>query len=146
MALRKGRLDSERMEQLVGADVWRERYKEHQDWIETMTGALPKLASTDKDERSLYAGRLDNSRMELLKLPPGVNRHSGPAGVNTRKRVLQKTPRPHRVDPWSFAEAHFNRQRREWSGSLATSAKVGAKKRVTGQRSDGADQASTYGT
>ena len=41
----------------MGADVRRERYKEHQDWIETMSGALPKLASTDKDERSLYEGR-----------------------------------------------------------------------------------------
>ncbi len=40
----------------VGEDVWRERYKELQDWIETMSGALPKLAPTDKNERSLCAG------------------------------------------------------------------------------------------
>ena len=124
--LEKGDWTASEWSSSVGADVWKERYKEHQDWVETMSGALPKLASTDKDERSPYAGRLDNSRMELLKLPPGVNRYSGPAGVNTWKRALQKTPRPHRVVPWSSAEAHFNSQRRERPGSLATSAKVGA--------------------
>ncbi len=101
--LEKGDWTASEWSSSVGADVWRERYKEHQDWVETMSGALPKLASTDKDERSPYAGRLDNSRMELLKLPPGVNTYSGPAGVNTRKRALQKTPRPHRVAPWSSA-------------------------------------------
>ena len=124
--LKKGDWTASERSSSVGADVGRERCKEHQDWVETMPGAPPKLATTDKDERSLYAGRLDNSRMELLKHPPGINRCSGPAGVNTRKRALQKTPRPHRVVPWSSAEAHFNSQRRERPGSLATSAKVGA--------------------
>ena len=53
MELQKHLPGVSRLSSPVGADVWRERNKELQDWIESMSGALPRLASTDKDERSL---------------------------------------------------------------------------------------------
>ena len=36
------------------------------------------------------ANRRDNSRMELLKLLFGVNKHSGPAGADIRKESYKK--------------------------------------------------------
>ena len=76
-ALRQGRLDSDRMElqeippgviklsSSVDADVWRERYKELQDWIKSMSGALPRLALQTKTREVRLGGSEDKREQEL---------------------------------------------------------------------------------